>query len=140
MLTVSKKNLIVELTARKSSPVLYVKGVPLHAHIIREDRIENTVDPAQDAVVYTVKLCEKRGRCRAIVSIYEYRVHASWEYGVDPAMPWRVRVVVDNPNAGQGMQTCRFGEEQPITYFGASLVPRWNMWRWMRQVIGEFVD
>lgn len=140
MLT-APKNLVVELTTRKSSPVLYVKGVPLYARILREDRVENTVDPAmQDAVVYTVKLCEKSGRCRALVSIYEYRIHAAWEYGVDPAMPWRVRVVVDNPNAWQGMQTCRVGEEQPITYFGATLAPRWNMWRWMRQVIGEFVD
>ena len=138
---IAPKNLVVELTARKSSPVLYVKGVPLYAHILREDRIENTVDPAMDpAVVYTVKLCEKSGRCRALVSIYEYPVHPAWEYGVDPAMPWRVRVVVDNPNSWQGMQTCRVGEEQPITYFGALLVPRWNMWRWMRQVIGEFVD
>lgn len=135
------KNLVVELTARKSSPVFFVKGVPLYAYIIREDAIENTVDPAMgEAIVYTVKLCEKGGRCRALVSIYEYAVHPSWEYGVDPSMPWRVRVVVDNPNAWQGTQTCRFGEEIPITYFDATLAPRWNMWRWMRQVIGEFVD
>ena len=141
---VAPKNLVVELTARKSSPVLYVKGVPLHAYIIREDRIENTVDPAmQEAVVYTIKLSEKRGtreRCRAIVSVYEHRVHASWDYGVDPAMPWRVRVVIDNPNAWQGTQSCRVGEELPITYFDASQAPRWNMWRWMRRVIGEFIE
>lgn len=140
MLT-APKNLVVELTARKSGPVLYVQGVPLFAHIIREDRIENTVDPAmQEATVYTVKLCEKSGRCRAIVSIYEYAVHPSWEYGVDPDMPWRVRVVVDNPNAWQGTQTCRFGEEIPITYFGATVSTHFNWWRWMRRVIGEFFD
>ena len=141
---VAPKNLVVELTARKASPVLYVKGVPLYAYIIREDRIENTVDPAiPEAIVYTIKLSEKhgtRGKCRAIVSVYEYRVHASWEYGVNPAMPWRVRVVVDNPNAWQGMQSCRVGEELPITYFDAAQAPRWNMWRWMRRVIGEFVE
>lgn len=140
MLT-APKNLVVELTARKSSPVFFVKGVPLHAYIIREDRIENTVDPAmQEATVYTVKLCEKGGRCRALVSIYEYRTHASWEYGVDPDMPWRVRLVVDNPNSWQGTQTCRFGEEQPITYFDATVSSQFNWWRWMRRVIGEFFD